>query len=415
MASRIQAIPLLLRSWFPPAGAGGETLCLIDFHDHTRGGHFGAWLRQFTLEFSERFDRVAVLTPRPWLTASLFAGRPGRCPRNILFLPLPRALARESRLSELGRIPALRKDKLHAFVMWGKDLKQRAPFHEAGRIPWATLMGVSWAARGHDNGTARTEIELIKTFRGDGAYCGFLQPDNFLDEYHNESIWLPFCEPISLPETPTAQSIAVAKHAAGRRAIGFIGFLTGFRGLDEFLVLARDNPQTAFVAAGPLVRESVAPDKRHLLDAGALPNLLLIEGFIDEQEVLSSVVNAVDAVFIDGRAYPVHSSIVCRALRLGKAVVTTTSDSWTADLVKRWGVGVQYRSPCHEISAALDAWRSGTEGDICRAAADRLSDSAALEKCFDEVTHRLQDRSALLRTQDASNSAKPSRNETEGR
>src|SRR5512138_1191401 len=96
----------------------GRALALVDFHDHTRGGHFGHYIRWFARELSARFDEVYVVTPRPESTRALFAQ--GGPPANVSFHRLPRAMRRKKgkrfELEALRSLPGARRRHLGAFV-----------------------------------------------------------------------------------------------------------------------------------------------------------------------------------------------------------------------------------------------------------------------------------------------------------
>jgi len=387
---KLRALLFLLRSKLRRSAQPGEVLCLVDFHSHTRGGHFAVWLQRFALEFSSRFDRVIVLVPDPFKAASLFVREKQACPRNICVRKLPRNVSGNFSLANLKQLPAMSNSRLSAFVMWGKDLKKPEWFELATSVPWGTLMGVSWATRGHDNPPALAELYLTEKFGKDPLFRGFLQPDFFVDKRHDTSFWLPFFEATDLPGRTTKQQEAIAKHREGRLCVGFIGILTGFRGLDEFLSLALANPQVAFVAAGPLVEDSVNPGKRALLGPKKPANLMILKGFIKDPETLNSVVNAVDAVFVDGRRYPVHSSIACRAMHFGKALVTPVSDSWACDVVRTWGAGISYSAGEKDMINRLLQWQRGDGSNNCLRAAAILNNRETLGACFDMISNRLK-------------------------
>lgn len=364
------------------------TLALADLHDHRRGGHFGAWLRWFADEFAARFEHVVVLTPRVRPARSLFGPRRNR-PENLSFRRLPRALRRSFDREALRR--AAGRGRVHVFVMWAYDLVELDPGPPAD-VPWAGLGGMSWVRRGHTEGAAGLERELVELVAGDPACKAILQPDGYLRDVPEKALWVPGIEDFGLPERPGAPATTIRERRRDTLAVGAFGNLYGRRVVDELLRLARVQPDVQFVLAGKLSPETVDPELRPLLADGALPNLLVVPGFIEGEENLNAAITEVDAVFIDGTNYPVQSGVVSKAIHFGKWVVTPASNSWTSDLVADRGVGISYESREAPLVDAWAQWKRSGGPERAREASASITNPHLIARAFDELAARLAGR-----------------------
>ncbi len=379
----------LFRRLFAPSVREGRALALLDFHEHTRGGHFGFWLRWFACEFARRFDEVCVVTPDPALTRSLFQGPEGTRAPNVSFHRLPRRLRKSFDLECLRRIDGLKKRELGAFVMWAFDLLDLAPPRTSSSIPWGALSGLSWFKRGHTTPSAEKERRLLQLFHSAPSCRGFMQPDAYLNDAVDKAFWIPDVENVALPPQRTELAKRIESHASGRFCVGAFGILSGPRCLDELLLLAREQVGVRFVLAGRIPEDTVASHLRPLLREGALPNLLVVQGFIPTEEELNAAIQASDAVFIDGQNYPVQSGIVCKAIHLGRCILTPRSNSWTCDFVTEWQAGIVYESRADGIAEAWTRWKLEGGEARSRAASAAVRDPLAVAACFDGVTNEL--------------------------
>jgi len=141
--------------------------------------------------------------------------------------------------------------------------------------------------------------------------------------------------------------------------------------------------------AGNVFEETVEPELRPLLRERALPNLLVVPGFIETEEELNDAIAAVDAVFIDGKSYPVQSGIVCKAVELGRCILTPVSNSWTNDFVMEWQVGIVYESRHDSLAEAWARWKAAGGEARCRAASSFVRDPVAVAACFDRLSNEL--------------------------
>jgi hypothetical protein len=383
----VPGISNIVSRFFGARGRSGRTLALLDLHAHTRGGHYGSWLRWFAGEFSPRFDEVCVVTPDPRLTRSLFQERDAAVP-NVSFHQLPARLRKTFDLEALRGLDGARRRHLSAFVMWGYDLLDLRPPRKPSSIPWAALGGISWLRRGHGTPAAEMEGKLLELFRSTPSCRAFMQPDRYLNGVE-KAIWIPDIENVVFPTRSTTRAERIRFHAGGRFCVGAFGILTGKRCLDELLRLARAQPDVRFVAAGRVVEESVSPELRPLLRDGSLGNLLVLPEFIPTEEELNDAIRATDAVFIDGAGYPVQSGIVCKAVHAGCCILTPRSNSWTCDFVLERGTGIVYESRADPIAEAWERWKSDGGEARSRAASEALRDPRDVAACFDDVTNEL--------------------------
>lgn len=367
----------------------GPVLAVIDFQEHTRGGHFGPWLKWFASEFSRRFALALVVTPNPSATEALFREQNQRPPANLIFRRLPARLRTTFDLDALREIREARGVQLHAFIMWGYDLPALSPAQQPSAVPWATLSGVSWHLRGHSSRAAEAELQVLERLRASAACCGFLQPDGYVGGEYDQAIWIPDLESVALPGAPTDRETSIQAYRDGKFCVGCFGLLTGFRCLDEVLLLAREQPGLRFVLAGKIFPKSVDPALRPLLEPGATENILILPGFIEDDAHLNAAINAVDAVFIDGKNYPVQSGIVCRAVHFGKCLLTPQSDSWTNDFIQQWGVGIRYEARNGLLAGEWERWVQSGGPERSRSASAATRNAASVSACFDRITARL--------------------------
>ncbi len=367
----------------------GRALALLDLHPHTRGGHFGAWLRWFATELASRFDEVLVVTPSPRETRALFAADGCERPK-ITFHRLPRRLRSRLDLEVLRDLEGARRRNLAAFVMWGYDLVALRPASSPSTVPWGALGGVSWLARTDGQGAADLERQLQALFDGSPAFRAFVHPDAYVAARFPKGIVVPDIEDVGLPPAVTERARRIRAHAGGRFSVGAFGMISGYRCLDELLPLAQVQPEVRFVVAGKIAMPTVAPELRHLLEPGALPNLLVLPGFIPTEEELNEAIAAVDALFVDGRRYPVQSGIVVKGVHFGRCVLTPRSCSWTSDFVAEHGVGITYADRTEALADAFARWRADGGEARSRRASAAVRNPRDVAASFDRLVRELQ-------------------------
>jgi glycosyltransferase involved in cell wall biosynthesis len=223
-----------------------------------------------------------------------------------------------------------------------------------------------------------------------------MQADRYVADDDERAIWVPDLENVALPscgEKP-GRVAAIERHRGDTFSVGCFGFLTGPRCLNEILLLAQRHPDVRFVIAGKLFIDSVDEALRPLLENRATGNILVLSGFIEDDRELNAAINAVDAVFIDGRSYPVQSTVVCRAAHFGKCIVTPQSNSWTADFIRDTGAGIEYDSVDDDMAALWSRWRESGGAERSRCASAQTRDPAATRASFDSIANRLLSRGA---------------------
>ncbi|MEI7780647.1 MAG: hypothetical protein WCJ18_01825 [Planctomycetota bacterium] len=364
---------------------------MIDFHEHTRGGHFGPWLKWFVHEFAKRFSRVLVVTPDPVATAALFEDSSAERCANVLFRKLPPSLGKRFDLDLLHDIPEARGVRLHAFIMWGYDLLGLAATKRCSAIPWAAFCGVSWLLRGHATAAAAAESQVLERLKASPSCRGFLQADRYVANADEQAIWVPDLENVALPSggDQSCRVASIERHRGAAFSVGCFGLLTGQRCLNELLRLTQRHRDVRFVIAGKIMVDSVDEALRPLLGNGATENILVLSGFIEDDRELNAAINAVDAVFIDGQNYPVQSTIVCRAVHFGKCIITPRANSWTADFIRAAGVGIEYDSCDDDLAARWARWVHSGGAERSRCASAQTRDPAAVTACFDSLAARL--------------------------
>ena len=386
-----------------------SAIAVVDLHSFTRGGHFALWHAWFGREFARRFDQVLLLTPDPDGLEAFVRSTHGCLEANISVHQVPSRLRKTFDLGHLHSLPLADGTRLHAFMMWAFDLPAarsdlpeyrlqlrrvvdrlafRAPWFGAD-IPWGALTGVSSYLRGFQGATADMERRLVEFFTNSRTCRAFMQADGFVGMSLEKAHWVPDIEVIDLPSEPTDLALKIREHAAGRLCIGAVGILAGYRCIDELLPLALAHPDVRFVLAGKLYEHTVRPDLLELLRERTPGNILFIPGFIEGERELNGAVDAIDAIFVDGSRYPVQSGIVCRAIHFGKCVLTPDSNSWSSDLIREWGVGINYVSVHDDIEDSWRQWRKDGGPERARSASLHLRDPDAVGACFDSVSERL--------------------------
>ena len=398
-------MPSSPRESSPPAASSGPrpelALAVVDYQPHTRGGHFGPWLKWFVRELAARFDRVAVFTPSAAQTANLL-GFDGTARGNVACHALPPGPRKAFYRLKRNRCPLVKimararreapDAQWHAFVMWGDDLLIHQVAEGESGAAFATLGGNSWTRRGRTGRAARREDELARLCDAHPDCAALLVPDQFMITAEDrKTLWIPGYENVELPAdgaiSPTVDTIR--QHIAGALSVGSFGMLGGGRAVNAMLRLALLHPSVRFVLAGKLDVESVAADLRPLLAERRPENLLVISQFFERDADLNAAMNSVDAVLLDGTDYPVHSGIVSRGLAFGKCILTPACDSWTADVVRTCDAGIAYADPAADLADEWRRWRERGGPERSRNAAADLMGPKAIAQAFDTLTHRL--------------------------
>jgi glycosyltransferase involved in cell wall biosynthesis len=280
------------------------------------------------------------------------------------------------------------KAEAAAFVMWGYDLLDLRALRPT-KYPWATLIGISWLFRGYHHENSKTERKLLEIVDNDDSCIGFLQPDFYLRDRHEKNVWITDVEVITSCTEETSLLTSIREFAAETLCVGVFGMLHGYRCVDEVLLLAREQPEVRFVIAGKIFDENIRKDLLGDLKPGCRHNLLVSSGFIESEIELNAAIGSVDAVFLDGRNYPVQSGIVCRALHFGKWILSSDGDSWTNDVIAEGGVGFTYTARKSDLIQIWEEWKTKGGEDRSRAYSMRLRDPGTVAACFDEITDRL--------------------------
>jgi glycosyltransferase involved in cell wall biosynthesis len=383
-------------------GAMGDNapraLALIDYADHTRGGHFASYLVLFSRAFAARFDTVLVFTPDPQRTTALLGlSQPG-APKNVSCHPLPPGPRK--RFYRLKRKPcplvkifqkatALAPGhRLRGFIMWGYDLLIAQVAEGKSGVPWATFISITFSNRGYHDHRAEVELRLRELCENHPDCASALVWDRYLLSPGPARLqWCPGCENVEFsPGNPIAETIR--NYSRGRFCIGGVGLLTGQRCLNELLLLAEKHPEISFVLVGRIDEKSVREDLRPLLGPGRLPHLLALPGFKTDEEI-NAAAEACDAILIDGSHYPLHSGIACKALFFGKFLLTPESNSWICDVIREYRVGLAYTDPALNFTHACNLWKQDGGPLRSKQAAENLMGPVQMNRCFDEITRRL--------------------------
>ncbi len=382
-----------------PMGPSPRALALIDYEDHDRGGHYGPYLIWFVREFSSRFEKLLVFTPNSERSKGFVSSGLPEIPGNVSFHPLPpgprklffRAKRHPCRLSAIAQAAAglAPGHRIHGFVMWGFDLlRNRAIAWERSGMPWATLGNLSHVKRDSGGPWIKKESGLERLCENHPDCVSLMIWDHFVISANARKLqWLSGYEDCHVnPTSPLAATIR--QHTAGKFSIGCFGTLSGPRCLNEILPLTQKHPEIRFVFVGTLDRKRVNKELLPILDEKKPENILLVTGFQQEGD-LNAGIEAVDAIFLDGRHYPLHSGIVTKALLLGKCAITPDANSWTRDMINRHQVGFTYASHAQDLIHAWEIWQRSGGSERSRTIMQEQISPARIAKCFDLVTKRL--------------------------
>jgi hypothetical protein len=375
-------------------------LVIIDFEDHSRGGHFGNYLRNFCVRFASRFGKVVCCTPNPEHTRELFTEVKMSIPGNVFFMPQPKGPRRhvifgprgkctvQTVLSQVRRMfPGMRRA---AFVMWGFDLLEGRLGERPAQAPWGTFADMSWTERGFKTTAAESDAKLKSLVESRKDCAVILCWDSFrFADNPPKRIWIPSIEHLTLPEKQPEETVVLASRAAGRPVISGLGILSGIRCVDEMLRLTRNHPDVFFLLAGKPYRESVNPELAPMLDAKTPENLMVIPKFLPEA-LLNSLVLASDGLFVDGMNYPVHSSVACKALHFGKFLVSRESNSWTCDAIRKFDAGLIYKNGEEpRFTDFCNKWKATSGRERSLRAAKVFMGEDAINKFFDKASSAL--------------------------
>lgn len=361
-----------------------KILIIVDLKEHTRGGHFGPWLKWFTVEFLSRFDRIAIVTPKPKLTRSLF---PNTYNGILSFHRLSRYLRKVFDLEYLKKKTATPNEQVHFFLMWGYDLLKLKQINH--QLPWATFFGISRMLRETKDVYSQKERHILNIIESNDNCKAFFHLDNYLRDLPKKAICITDVENIETLKSSSELIDQIALFAKENLTIGSFGHLTGDRCLNALLELARKHPSVRFVIAGKIKKQTVRDDLQDDLTPGVRKNLFVYNSFIENEAELNSAIQAVDAFFIDGNNYPQHSGIVCKALYFGKGIISPIGNSWTNDLIEEAQVGINYNDIDFDLKYEWDKWlRLGGQKN-CRAESDRMRLQSTVRKNFDKMTESL--------------------------
>jgi hypothetical protein len=376
-------------------------LVVVDFEDYTRGGGFGQCCKIFCAEFARRFDEVSLYTPSPESTIRLFQGENNPAPPNLSLLPLPkmrrkqilfgrrRKCTLENVLTDhSARFPGRSRA---CFVMYGYDLLEGRIGDAPTAAPWGTLSCLSWWERGYTNEAGKVDLALKQLCLQRNDCAVVLTGDQFiLGPGLPKALWVNCPEDYRLPETAPSELDQLKQLSAGRPIIASVGILSGPRCVNEMLRLAKANPSLFFLLAGRLHKDSVEPDLAPLLEDRKPENLLIISGFL-AQLTHNALVNACDALFVNGPSHPVHSSVSGKALYYGKFLLTPESNSWTCDAIKKWDVGLAYNGSEMNFTEAWQRWKTNGGVERSREAGRKLMNPESVKSCFDQVSSILME------------------------
>lgn len=360
---------------------------LLDLRDYrSRDGHYGPWLAWFAKEFLKRFEYVEVVTPSTKSAKALFGEKFIRGNR-LGFRKLPKRFNCNLALPDLLRGRAKVCQKSYFFIMWGYDLRNiDLP---DGLPPWGTLTCISRAWRAPQIQLANMERLVFDFLDGNDSCRGFFQPDNYLQSPPAKSIWIPGIEDVACLQKDSQLVTEMKGFASGAFSIGVFGILTGPRCLDALLDLAERHPEIRFVMAGVIRDHTLSESSKSRLAANAHGNLYCHDQFIASEAELNSAIASVDAVFIDGRNYVVHSGIASKAMHHGKAIVSPEGNSWTCDMIRDAGAGFIYDDPDDDLKQLWEKWLKSGGAEAGKIYLEKHLSSEKVAAAFDAMTKAL--------------------------
>lgn len=362
-----------------------DALYLIDFKRHTRGNHFGPWLKWYSQEFARRFDRVILVTPDSKITKKLFKNIENG---GIELKKLPRKLKNSFDLNHLSRLYGKRNERAYFFVMWAYDIEKLAQPTELP--PWATFLLTSRITRLPNIEGAELEKRTLNLVTSLNNFKGYFELDHYIPKPHPLAVPLLDLENVDLLESSTPLLQQLQKFSKDTLTIGAFGLLTGPRCLDALMPLVIENPNINFALIGKIRAKALATKTAQQLEGDLPENLFVHPEFIDNEQELNTLIATVDAIFIDGSHYPQHSGIISKAIHFSKCIISPKANAWVCDLIQQDGVGFTYTQSSSELFKGYEIWDNNDGPDKSSATAKKLRNLASVAKCFDQMTAQLR-------------------------
>lgn len=272
--------------------------------------------------------------------------------------------------------------------MFAYDLEKLT--HPKKLPPWGTFFLQSRITRNPRLEGADLEARVLKLVTGLDNYKGYFELDCYISKPDPLAVPLLDLENIELTQSSTPLIQRLEEFSKHKFTIGIFGILTGPRCMDEFLRLATANPTINFACIGKVRKKTLSPESIDLLNKETAENLFIHPIFIDDERVLNSAINTVDAVFIDGRNYPQHSGIVSKAISFSKCIISPEANAFVCDLIKEENTGFTYKPPSSDLLSHLNEWNEIYGPNKSAAAAQELRNPAKVSNCFKQMARQLK-------------------------
>jgi len=380
-----------------------RVLAVIDLKPAARGGHFREWSSIITRGASRFVDCVCVYVSGfdsvPLETADVPYDPQANGDIALFDLEtvVPSYLKNAPNASKVDYIIAHSVDfsgcdNAAAFVLWTFDLsvQKRQP---AAR--WGGIGVLSAWARNVPSDSNELEAELFQFARDDQNCRALLVWDKFVLDM--PPIGKNTCQNgkrSKIHYLPDMEDVLISEQnylaRSGTLKIGLVGMLWGYRGVNLLASILEVNNDMNGYVAGQLKSESYTVSARDLLAKGRI-SLGQIEGWMSNS-AFNEEISQLDALIIDGRAYPPPSGVALRALAYGRCLIACAGPSWTNDVIMRYKCGLSVDPSClGGLSERIRSFYETGGSEKCRQAASDLMSQEQFEKCLGHAIDELFD------------------------
>ena len=380
---------------------GHRALIIADLQPHSLGGHFKTWLDHTLNEASEFYSHIAV-----WVADKESLPEAGGFKNsrnvNIHQFVISEYYARTKYCGDILSLfcklssqsdPAF--EGAPVFVMWAQQFLERGalfppkkswnPFRRLPKFnrPWGSLTSVSSVAFELEspNATEKSVHEMIQT---DDSCRGVFLWDKYTAQklnFKNKYIYLPNIEKMDLSDAKNRSIDHVV--------IGSVGQLWGARSVNLLAEILKSQTECHGYLGGVFKRHSYTELAKDMLDNPLKFRLATDEGYLADEFELNKRIARMDAFLIDSRTYKCPSGLGIRAMGMGRPLIAFDSPSWTAEVIKEFGVGVFFNPFQKDLSKDIKNWY--LKGGSKRAVefAKQTNDFEGLKKSYSTMFKRL--------------------------
>jgi len=378
-----------------------RALAIVDFEPSRRGGHFREWSAIIARAASQCVDCIGVYVA-DFDSIPIEISDTSYDPKttaDIFFFDLETVLPAHlkcapnaSRLTYIVNhlVNCSRCEDAAAFVLWAFDLSmQNIP----STVPWGGIGVLSAWARNVSTDSTQLESDLY-SFAGNDEHCRVLLVwDKFVSEMDLISRdSRPSDAKCKVRYLPDMEDVAVSPcdyaPRTGPLAVGLVGVLWGYRGVDLLAGILEHNEDIQGLLAGQLKLETYSILAADLLAKGRI-RLGQTEKRMSNAE-FNQAIAELDALVLDARSYPPPSGVALRALAYGRCLIASEGPSWTNDVIARYQCGLIV-DPLRldGLSERVRLFYESGGSERCIRAARDLMGQDEFDKCVGQALDRL--------------------------